>query len=229
LGEACAGPTRGPTPTPDLLNMTTGYGHNADDGVDDLDDAALVRRAAEGDEAALAAIVRRYQRLVYSVAHRYGVHDQAAADVFQAVWLRFIEKLPTITTPERVASWLITTASRECWRQAERARREAPYEHRDGDESDAPPDPADPRPLAEEQQLLLELQNRVRSAVGRLPERCRRIVEMLFYEDEPVSYAEIARRLGMPVDSVGPTRSRCFAKLRREMEELERRSGGPER
>ena len=33
--------------------------------------------------------------------------------------------------------------------------------------------------------------------------------------DPPVPYAEISARLGIPVGSIGPTRGRCLAKLRR--------------
>jgi DNA-directed RNA polymerase specialized sigma24 family protein len=33
--------------------------------------------------------------------------------------------------------------------------------------------------------------------------------------DPPLSYAEIAARLGIPIGSVGPTRARCLDRLRR--------------
>jgi len=38
---------------------------------------------------------------------------------------------------------------------------------------------------------------------------------MLFYEKDELSYAEIARRMGMPLPSVGPTRARCLEKLKK--------------
>jgi RNA polymerase sigma factor (sigma-70 family) len=190
--------------------------------LEQLEDAALVRCCVEGDEAALATLVHRYQRLVYSIPFRYGLRPEVAADVFQAVWLRLIEKLPTIKDPQKVASWLITTTVRECWRVSERARRELPIaDESESDDRLALHEVADPHPLAEEEQILLELQHRVRNAVSLLPERCRQLVELLFYAEEPASYAEVARQLGMPVDSVGPTRARCFEKLRRYMGDLE--------
>ena len=33
--------------------------------------------------------------------------------------------------------------------------------------------------------------------------------------DPPLSYAEISARLGIPAGSIGPTRGRCLAKMRR--------------
>jgi hypothetical protein len=37
----------------------------------------------------------------------------------------------------------------------------------------------------------------------------------LLIEDPPVPYAEISAELGIPVGSIGPSRSRCLARLRR--------------
>jgi len=197
-----------------------------DEKLEALDDEALVRLCVDGDEAALTALVVRYRRLVYAIPFRYGFRAEGAADVFQSVWLRFIEKLPTIQDPRRIAGWLATTTVRECWRASERARREPPIGE-GGDAEVAPMrhEPVDLRPLADEEQVMLELQHRVRTAVELLPERCRLLLELLFYEDEPASYAEISRRLGMPADSIGPTRARCLAKLRQLMQEPARGSG----
>jgi RNA polymerase sigma factor (sigma-70 family) len=187
----------------------------------ELDDAALVRLCVEGDEDALTALVHRYQRLVYSIPLRYGLREEAAADIFQAVWLRLIEKLPSIRDPRTISGWLITTTKRECWRSSRRARREAPIgEGGDSDEISFGPEPVDPGQLDEEQ-IRLELQQRVRSAVALLPDRCRRIIEVFFYQDEPLSYAEAARLLGMSGGSLGPTRARCLEKLRRIMDRFD--------
>ena len=62
---------------------------------------------------------------------------------------------------------------------------------------------------------MLEQQQLVREAVESLPERCRHLLTMLFYEKDELSYADIGRRLGMPVSSVGPTRARCLEKMKR--------------
>jgi RNA polymerase sigma factor (sigma-70 family) len=60
---------------------------------------------------------------------------------------------------------------------------------------------------------ILQREQRIREAVSRLPERCRQLVRMLFYEDPPLPYAEVAKRLGLAVGSIGLTRSRCLKKL----------------
>ncbi len=91
----------------------------------------------------------------------------------------------------------------------------------DDDGSDDPlaqvPDPA---PLQDAQLAALQEHDRLRQAVDRLEPRVRQFVELLFLQDEPLPYAEIAARLGIPEGSIGPTRARCLAKLRKLMEEM---------
>jgi DNA-directed RNA polymerase specialized sigma24 family protein len=41
---------------------------------------------------------------------------------------------------------------------------------------------------------------------------------MLFYQKDELTYVDIARRMKMPVPSVGPTRARCLEKLKKLLE-----------
>jgi DNA-directed RNA polymerase specialized sigma24 family protein len=52
-------------------------------------------------------------------------------------------------------------------------------------------------------------------AFTRLPPCCQRLIAVLI-EDPPVPDAQISARLGLPVGSIGPSRSRCLEKLRRD-------------
>ena len=53
----------------------------------------------------------------------------------------------------------------------------------------------------------------VREALGELPERHQRLLELLIASPS-LSYEEIGARLGMPVSSIGLTRARLLARLR---------------
>ena len=44
---------------------------------------------------------------------------------------------------------------------------------------------------------------------------CQQLIALLI-DGPPVPYAQISARLGIPVESIGPTRSRCLDKLRRD-------------
>jgi DNA-directed RNA polymerase specialized sigma24 family protein len=54
-----------------------------------------------------------------------------------------------------------------------------------------------------------------------LDERCRKLVQMLFYQAQAPSYVEIAAALGIPEGSIGPTRARCLGKLLRILKKLD--------
>jgi RNA polymerase sigma factor (sigma-70 family) len=56
-------------------------------------------------------------------------------------------------------------------------------------------------------------------AIGKLSERDRRIVEYFFYDPTGPSYAEIAARLGVSADTIGPLRTRCLRRLREALED----------
>ena len=73
----------------------------------------------------------------------------------------------------------------------------------------------DPSPWAEEQLAELQEHDRLRRAVDLLDPRSRQFVELAFLQDVPLSYGELAARLGMAEGSIGPTRVRCLDKLRR--------------
>lgn len=183
------------------------------------DDAALVRRCRAGDAAAWRSLVRRYQRLVHTVVLRAGLDEHVAADIFQTVFERLHSALPALREPDRLSAWIVTTARRETLQALRRRRRETSLDalREAGEDGDGPAfDPAAPDPLPAE--LLDDLQqlHLLRLALERLDERCRSLLSLLFADDdERPAYAEIGARLGMPAGSLGPTRARCLAKLRR--------------
>jgi RNA polymerase sigma factor (sigma-70 family) len=184
------------------------------------DDAALVERCRRGDATAWAALVRRYQRLVYAVVMRAGFDEHGAADVFQTVFSRLFEHLPRLTQPERLQAWIVTTAKREALRAREIGRRTVSMTRDEDDDTPGLEDTvADDAPLAEDALSELQQLHRLRQGMDRLDERCRDLLLLVFRdEDEKLAYDEVARRMNMPTGSLGPTRARCLDKLRRLVE-----------
>jgi RNA polymerase sigma factor (sigma-70 family) len=187
---------------------------------DSQDDTMLIARCRAGDAAAWPMLVARYQRLVFAVVRRAGLDEHAAADVFQTVFMRLLQHLDRIAEPARLQAWIVTTAKREALLQRRRARREVAAEvghDATDDDHDIGGTAADGAPGPEQtidhwQQLM-----QVREALDRLDPRCRRLLQALF-ANESVGYDELSRQLDMPVGSIGPTRARCLAKLRRLIE-----------
>ena len=190
----------------------------------DDDDATLVARCRNGEAAAWAALVRKYQRLVYAVVMRVGFDEHGAADVFQTVFARLLEHLPKLAQPDRLQAWIVTTAKREALRVRHVGQRTVSMTR--GDDADGEPAGpgledtlADDAPLAE--QVLSDLQqlHRLRLGMDRLDARCRDLLTLLFADDEDrPGYDEVARRMAMPAGSIGPTRARCLGKLRQLVE-----------
>jgi len=179
--------------------------------VSPADDAALVRAAADGDQAAWDALVKRFGGLVWSIArsHRLGTAD--AADVSQTAWLRLVENLGRIRDPERVGAWLASTCRNECLRVIRRSGRQVPTDigadiDLEAEETAAPP--VDAALLAGERDTELW------RAFARISERCQVLLRLLI-TDPPPSYEEVGEILDMPVGSIGPTRARCLEHLRR--------------
>ena len=181
------------------------------------DDASLVARCLRNEAAAWAALVQRYQRLVYAVARRVGLDEHGAADVFQTVFTRLVQHLPRIQDPARLQAWIVTTAKREAILQRQRGQRTVSMTQADDALEDAAEwDLADESPIAEDALADLQQLNQLRGALDRLDVRCRDLLLLLFRdEDDKLSYDEVARRMGSTVGSIGPTRARCLDKLRK--------------
>jgi RNA polymerase sigma factor (sigma-70 family) len=173
-------------------------------------DPGLVRACLDGDEAAWVELVERYQRLVLSVARRCGLSDADADDVFQIVFTTLFRRLEGLRDQTRLSSWLITTTYREAWRHGRRAQRDAPLSKAIIDVGTPPHDLV----------AQTEREQTVREAMTRLDDRCRNLLTALFLGADQPAYDEIARRFGLPVGSIGPTRARCFKKLEAILEEL---------
>jgi RNA polymerase sigma factor (sigma-70 family) len=173
-------------------------------------DESLVQECRRGNQDAWGALVKRYQRLIYTIPRRAGLDENSAADVFQNVFARLVEGLDRIDHPERIQAWLVTTARRETWRVILAAKSTRSIS---GSEDSHARDIPDDAPLTDEALIRLERQHGVRAAVDSLDERCRRLVELLFYRSEPAPYSEIADALGVTPGSIGPTRARCLQKL----------------
>jgi RNA polymerase sigma factor (sigma-70 family) len=169
-------------------------------------DPALIEACLRGDRAAWALLVERYSRLVWSIPRKYGLQATDAEDVHQTVFASLVHHLGELRDRERLSSWLITTATRECWRLRRSAQRRRVTQGDEGLEA-TPEVPLPETDLVDEERQL------VREAMDRLNERCRELLQMLFSSADEPHYPEVAEQLDMPIGSIGPTRARCLAKL----------------
>ncbi len=174
-------------------------------------DDALIHECRAANEDAWHELVARYRRLVYAIAIRAGLDEDLAGEVFQRTFALLVEQLYRIERPDRIRSWLVTTASREARRMHQRQLREPGSQEADLNTPDR-------QALPDQVLVELEEQHLVRTTMAQLDERCRALLTLLFYRPDVPPYAEIAAQLGISEGSIGPTRARCLAKLRRELQ-----------
>jgi len=182
-------------------------------------DEELLAACLRGDQAAWDALIERYSALIYSIPLKYHLSEADAADVFQSVCVSLLEKLGSIRDPRGLPAWIITTTTRQCWAHQRQRTRE--LGRSTAGELALEDEPPDPDPLPDEEVLALERQHLVRSAVSQLPANCRRLLEALFSDaSNQLSYQELADVMGVPLNSLGPTRARCLAKLKKTLDEV---------
>jgi RNA polymerase sigma factor (sigma-70 family) len=148
------------------------------------DVAALVARAASGDHEAWDGLVRRYSGLLYAVCRRYRLSPEDTADAVQTVWLRLLEHLHDLRDPERVSSWLATTASRESLRLVARRRTTPVGLPSDADSLFASPDSSDGL------DAMVSASDEAESMLRSLTERQRQVVSRLALGFSPKEIAE---------------------------------------
>jgi len=181
------------------------------DGLGAVADAFRTWRA--GDPAGLEQLVRLLTPTLWQLVRSYGLSRTAAEDAVQTTWLNLVRKADTVREPRAVAGWLSITARREAWRLTRVDGRSAAMEPETITNLGDVPGPATPETLA----LAGETARRLWRFVAMLPERCRRLLRVIAFDERP-DYGRLALELNMPVGSIGPTRGRCLKKLRDLME-----------
>lgn len=178
----------------------------------DSGDAELVRRCTKGEQAAWDELVNRYQRLIYAIPRRAGLGEEQASDIFQDVFLTLFEKIGDIEQPDKIRSWIVTTAKFKTWavvRGSKGLYSPATDEEMESEMANI----RDETPLADEILIELEEQHLIRTALLELEERCQKILSMIYLSDSAATYSQVAAAINVGETSISPLRSRCLKKL----------------
>jgi RNA polymerase sigma factor (sigma-70 family) len=169
-------------------------------------DTRIVRECLRGSEEAWSALIDKYKNLIFSIPIKYGFSTDDATEIFQAVCVGLLTELPKLREPKALPKWLMQITAHKCFhRKREQQRTESSD---DGEESREPSVPAGAEGIlrqAEEEQGL--------------PPRCRQLIEMLFFEEPPRPYQQVAQSLGIATGSIGFIRQRCLERLRKQLVE----------
>jgi len=164
-----------------------------------------------GHDLAWKELVARYEQVVMSVALRCGLSKADAEDCAQMSWLALYRNLYSIRDPDGLGAWLIRTTHRNGVRMAKRLALTSEYSEfdsgKDGDQ------------FSNDEVTELERRVHLQYAISKLDDPCQKLLRALFFSPQGDSYREIARRLDISHNSIGPFRFRCLEKLRRILKE----------
>ena len=165
--------------------------------------ADLVHAAQGGDRAAFGLLYRQYGRLIHGILlARVSYSD--AEDLMQDVFLKAMERLPTLREPAAFCGWLMAIA-----------RRTATDHQRNKQPSAEAEVLMSHRPGPDEQAF------EVLAAIQKLPESYRETLILRLVEG--MTGPEIAERTGLRADSVRVNLCRGMKLLRNGLKEHQRR------
>ena len=150
--------------------------------VDPASDAAVMLRAAAGDEAAFNFLVARYYRPIMHFLYRM-VHNQAVAEeMAQEVFLRVYRSRESYRAEAKFTTWLYRIATNLAVNHARDTRHQRAaqnvYLDEADEESGSTPEVADATPSVEQRLLQDERMAAIKKHVMALPERQRMAVVM---------------------------------------------------
>jgi RNA polymerase sigma factor (sigma-70 family) len=190
--------------------------HPANSSLAHSTDEQLIGRCLRGDPEAWSALIDKYKNLIYSIPIKLGMY-QDAGDIFQSVCVDLLSELPRLREHRALPKWLMQTCYHKCLRY-QRATDRLVELAPEGTDSDAASPARSADDLPEHLLMQLEQEQILRDAISELPEKCERMVRLLFFENPPRPYENIAEELGMATGSIGAIRGRCLAYLRKHLE-----------
>jgi RNA polymerase sigma factor (sigma-70 family) len=177
------------------------------------EDERLVQACLAGDENAWNRLIDKYKRLIYSVPVKYGMSPDDAADIFQNVCVDLFTNLAKLRKIESLRSWLITVATHKCFHHKRQQRQDVELDAMEQEMAEE---------IAPAPEVMQEVQEEqaVRDALQRLTPRCAELVRLLFFEQPPVPYNQVAQKLGLATGSIGFIRGRCLNRLQKILAEM---------
>ena len=188
----------------------------------ELDDAQVMLRVRDGDDAAFNYLVARYRRAMISFMYRM-VHNAAIAEeLSQEVFLRVYRSRAGYTADAKFTTWLYRIATNLAVNHARDNKHERPEEKSSLDEINGETglamDVADGKPSVEQEILRSERLRAIRKQVDALPERQRMAVMMHKFQE--LDYRQIAEVLHLSESATKSLLFRAYESLRESLKDF---------
>jgi RNA polymerase sigma-70 factor (ECF subfamily) len=188
----------------------------------EIDDAQVMLRVRDGDDAAFNYLVERYRRAMIGFMFRM-VHNAAIAEeLAQEVFLRVYRSRSSYAADAKFTTWLYRIATNLAVNHARDHKHERPEEKASLDAVDEDTglsiDVADDRPNVEQELLRHERLRAIRQQVEALPERQRIAVMMHKYQE--LDYRQIAEVLHLSESATKSLLFRAYETLRQSLKDF---------
>jgi RNA polymerase sigma-70 factor (ECF subfamily) len=174
------------------------------------EDAALVRKAQQGDMDAFESLVRRYQHRVYALCRRLTGAHQSADDLAQETFVKAYFALDRFDAQWPLYPWLRRIAVNAGLNYLKARGRERPLEDGTPGGRRAPSAAEGDDPVKRLERA--EFRARLDRAVASLPADQKSVFVLRLHES--LSYEEIARTLDLPLGTVMSRLNRARQKLK---------------
>ena len=175
-----------------------------------MNEKELLLRMQGGDEAAFEALVRLYEKKIYTLCRRMCGNDEDAQDAAQEAFLSLWRSAKSFRGDASLSTWLYRLATNACIDLLRRNQRSGERVSLDDEETTF--EIADTAPLPEQALERRETQKLISEGLAALPEEYRAI--LLLREAEGLSYTEIAEAMHMELGTVKSRISRGRVLLR---------------
>ncbi len=159
-----------------------------------VSDHELFLRIQSGQLPAFEMLFKTYYQPLCRYANSYLKDSDGAEEVVQAAFIGFWEKKNSISIETSIKSYLYRTVRNSCLNELKHEQVKQKYRSAQTKEEEKTSEPADH--LA----IHVELEEKVRQAIQRLPEQCRLIFTMSRFEE--LKYQEIADQLNISIKTV---------------------------
>ena len=173
----------------------------------------LVHRCLSGDPQAWREIVDIVRPVILGTCRRMRLSQDESLDVFGQVCYLLLRHLERIESPEKLLAYVGTMTRREV---LVLTRRRGMYTLLTEEELEphAVDQPEVDSQLEQEDERVLLMESMLK-----LPVKEYKLIYALFLDESEPTYEQISAKLGIPVASIGPTRSRILAKLHRRLKQ----------
>lgn len=175
-------------------------------------DEELIKNAIKGNMNSFEELIKKYEKLIYSICYRMFNNAEDAKDVSQEVFLKIYKNMGKAIGKGNFKSWICTVTNNACI-DVLRSRKktislDAPVNNDENFKLDLP----DTAPLPEEILINTETKNIIEKSISKLPLDYKSII--ILREINNLSYEEISGILKINIGTVKSRISRSRQKLK---------------